>query len=87
MSNLTLFLLFAISTTQIFGFSHNLREFSNPLKLFNKCISDHECKNQEYCDHTGINPIGTCKLGNSNGHSCVFDRHCQSKYLDRIFLE
>lgn len=24
---------------------------------FNKCISDHECKGNQYCDHTGINPV------------------------------
>lgn len=45
------------------GDSKSPSSFSNPLKIFNKCISDHECKNDEYCDHTGINPIGSCKQG------------------------
>jgi hypothetical protein len=53
---------------------------ANPLKLFNKCISDHECKTNEYCDHSGINPIGKCTIGKELKTSCMFDRHCQSKH-------
>ena len=51
----------------------------NPLKLMGKCISDHECKTHEYCDHTGINPFGSCKQGKETNHTCVFDRHCKTK--------
>jgi hypothetical protein len=54
-------------------------KFSNPLKFLNKCISDHECKPTEYCDHTGINPLGKCHAGKETKESCVFDRHCKSK--------
>lgn len=55
-------------------------QFFNPIKFFNKCISDHECQTGEYCDHTGINPFGSCKEGKKQNESCVFDRHCKSKY-------
>ncbi len=33
----------------------------NPLKLLGKCISDSECEANEFCDHTGLNPIGKCQ--------------------------
>ncbi|CAF0925631.1 unnamed protein product [Brachionus calyciflorus] len=33
----------------------------------------------EFCDHTGINPIGSCKEGKKVNDSCVFDRHCRTK--------
>lgn len=49
------------------------------VSLLGKCISDHECKFNEYCDHTGINPIGSCKLGKELGASCALDRYCQTK--------
>lgn len=52
---------------------------NNPLKLLGKCISDHECKPTEFCDHTGLNPFGSCRLGYENKASCHFDRHCKSK--------
>lgn len=55
------------------------RQLKNPLKLFNKCISDHECKPDQFCDHTGINPIGSCADGKKLNDSCFFDRHCKSK--------
>lgn len=51
----------------------------NPLKAFGKCISDSECKSNEFCDHTGINPIGDCKIGYPDNSKCTFDRHCKSK--------
>lgn len=48
--------------------------------LENACATDSECKNEdEFCDHTGINPIGSCRLGYANGQTCGFDRHCMSK--------
>ena len=47
--------------------------------IFNKCISDHECKPMEFCDHSGINPLGSCKVGKELKSTCVFDRHCKSK--------
>ncbi|RMZ97625.1 hypothetical protein BpHYR1_021969 [Brachionus plicatilis] len=56
-----------------------LKEFGNPLKLFNTCISDHQCEHNEFCDHNGINPIGSCTEGKKLGGSCFFDRYCQSK--------
>jgi hypothetical protein len=52
---------------------------NNPFKLLGKCISDHECKPIEYCDHNGINPIGSCKVGKESDKSCLLDRYCQSK--------
>ncbi|CAF0893184.1 unnamed protein product [Brachionus calyciflorus] len=52
----------------------------NPLKFLGKCISDHECKSYEYCDHIGINPFGSCKEGRELNQKCVFDRHCKTKY-------
>jgi hypothetical protein len=55
-------------------------KFGNPLKFLNKCISDHECQPTEYCDHTGINPLGKCHAGKNLKESCVFDRHCKSKH-------
>ena len=43
---------------------HNvLIKAANPLAMLGKCISDHECEATEFCDHTGINPIGSCKIG------------------------
>lgn len=56
------------------------KRLNNPLKMLGKCISDHECEPQEYCDHNGINPIGSCKLGYPDNAKCHFDRHCKSKY-------
>ena len=53
--------------------------FKNPLKFLNKCISDHECKKDEFCDHTGINPFGKCALGKDKGQTCMMDRYCRSK--------
>ena len=55
----------------------------NVLGLVGKCISDHECKPQEFCDHNGINPIGACRLGYPNDAKCHFDRHCSSKYCHK----
>ena len=26
--------------------------------FFGKCVTDSECKEDQFCDHTGINPIG-----------------------------
>ena len=26
--------------------------------FFGKCVTDSECKDDQFCDHTGINPIG-----------------------------
>lgn len=57
-----------------------LLDLKNPLELFNKCISDHECKPAQFCDHNGVNPIGSCVPGYPLGQSCHFDRHCASKY-------
>lgn len=54
--------------------------FQHPIKLLNKCISDHECGNNEYCDHVGVNPIGSCHQGKDLEQKCLFDRHCRSKY-------
>ena len=51
----------------------------SPLKIIGKCISDHDCKQHEYCDHTGINPFGSCKDGKDTNQTCVFDRHCKTK--------
>jgi hypothetical protein len=58
---------------------HSDQVRANPLKLFGKCVGDNECKTHEFCDHTGINPIGSCKVGKEVSKSCVFDRHCASK--------
>jgi hypothetical protein len=44
-----------------------------------KCLVDNNCKSDEYCDHDFPNPIGACKTGHDQGHSCLFDRHCASK--------
>jgi hypothetical protein len=55
------------------------KERRSVLNMLNKCITDKDCKPQEYCDHHGINPIGSCKQGHETNHSCVFDRHCRSK--------
>ena len=52
----------------------------NPLKMLGKCVSDHECKPTEFCDHTGINPFGSCRVGYPDNAKCHFDRHCKSKY-------
>ena len=49
----------------------------NPLK--GHCLTDKDCKQHEYCDHTGLNPIGSCKAGKENKEMCAFDRHCKSK--------
>lgn len=52
----------------------------NPLGILNTCVTDSQCKkHDEFCDHTGLNPIGECKMGYSNGVKCHFDRHCRSK--------
>lgn len=56
----------------------------SPLKFFGKCISDSECKPNEYCEHSGINPFGSCKIGKENKQSCVFDRHCRSKICHHL---
>jgi hypothetical protein len=44
-----------------------------------KCIKDSNCKSDEYCDHDFPNPIGECKEGHGEKHSCLLDRHCASK--------
>lgn len=55
-------------------------ESINPFGVLKTCITDSQCKNHEdFCDHTGINPIGTCRAGYPNGAKCTFDRHCRSK--------
>lgn len=55
-------------------------ESLNPLGLINTCITDSQCKkHDEFCDHTGLNPIGSCRQGYVNGAKCTFDRHCRSK--------
>ena len=55
-------------------------ECLNPLGLINTCITDSQCKkHDEFCDHTGLNPIGSCRQGYVNGGKCTFDRHCRSK--------
>jgi hypothetical protein len=64
-------LIFIVSFTNAF--------LNNPMKLFNKCITDGECKPNEYCDHSGINPFGSCHMGKEINEKCVFDRHCKSK--------
>lgn len=52
----------------------------NPLGILNSCVTDSQCKkHDEFCDHTGINPIGSCRTGYPNGARCTFDRHCGSK--------
>jgi len=33
----------------------------NPIKLLGKCITDSDCAANEFCDHTGLNPIGKCQ--------------------------
>ena len=40
------------------------RDFAanNPLKFLGKCLTDSECKQQEYCDHHRFG-IGECKIG------------------------
>lgn len=53
---------------------------ANPLKFMGKCLSDHECKTNEFCDHTGINPFGSCKVGKEVKESCILDRYCKSKH-------
>jgi hypothetical protein len=58
---------------------------NNPLKMLNKCISDKECKPLEYCEHSGINPFGSCHPGKDEKQSCVFDRHCKSKGIELLF--
>jgi hypothetical protein len=30
--------------------------------FFGKCVTDGECKEDQFCDHTGINPIGKLKF-------------------------
>ena len=57
---------------------------TNGLSIFGKCVTDKECKDDEFCDHTGINPIGSCAQGKANNRSCVFDRHCRSKYCHHL---
>lgn len=53
----------------------------NILGAINKCVSDGDCKHHdEFCDHTGINPFGTCRKGYEVGQKCTFDRHCMSKH-------
>lgn len=53
----------------------------NPLNALGKCITDKDCKHHdEFCDHTGINPMGDCRKGYENGKKCTFDRHCSSKH-------
>ena len=52
--------------------------------LMGKCVSDHECQPFEYCDHSGINPIGKCTPGKELKSSCVFDRHCKSKHCHHM---
>lgn len=61
-----------------YGFSE-LKQFANPLKIFNTCISDHQCSHNQFCDHNGINPIGSCADGKKIGEKCILDRYCQSK--------
>jgi len=51
----------------------------NPLKFLDKCITDSECKPNEYCDHKGVNPFGKCAVGYPDNEKCTFDRHCRSK--------
>ncbi len=50
----------------------------NPFKMLG-CIKDKDCKSNEYCDHTGINPVGKCAVGKANQDSCIMDRYCRSK--------
>jgi hypothetical protein len=44
-----------------------------------KCIKDSNCKSDEYCDHDFPNPIGECRVGHPEKHTCLLDRHCASK--------
>jgi hypothetical protein len=75
-----LIFLLSLSFTTVKPYSwYDQREIKNPLKLFGKCVSDHECEFNQYCDHTGINPVGACKIGAEDRQSCVLDRYCRSK--------
>ena len=77
-----LLLFFAQLTRMAIGFNEvdfERRDFHRR-SLFNKCITDHDCKAHEFCDHTGINPFGSCRTGKELKSSCVFDRHCKSKH-------
>lgn len=56
-------------------------ECLNPLDVLKTCLTDSQCKeHEEFCDHTGINPIGSCRVGYELGAKCHFDRHCKTKH-------
>ncbi len=76
--------LYLVSLVIIAGLCDAFSLLDNPLKMLNKCISDHECKSHEFCDHTGINPFGTCHVGKEANRSCMFDRHCASKQCHHL---
>lgn len=54
---------------------------SSALSIFKTCAVDSNCdsKKDEFCDHKGVNPIGTCTKRHKVGSKCNFDRHCASK--------
>ncbi len=54
------------------------------LSLANKCVTDSQCKSEEFCDHTGLNPVGSCRHGYPNDAKCHFDRHCSSKQCENF---
>ena len=76
---LSIFILAACNIFQTSAFLLG-NKGDSPLKLLGKCISDHECEETEYCDHSGINPFGSCKIGYADGQKCHVNRHCKSKY-------
>ena len=81
------FFIFIIILPLVVCFNHNYylaRELGNPLKFLGKCLQDKECKPIEYCEHQGINPIGSCKIGKESNQTCVFDRHCKSKICHHL---
>lgn len=48
-------------------------------KLTDRCVSDSNCKMDEYCDKGLLNPFGKCKEGLKNGELCLQDSKCASK--------
>lgn len=63
----------------LIGFIHCYSRSKKSILGTGKCLLDKDCKEHEYCDHHLPNPIGDCKLGYKNGHTCLLDRHCSSK--------
>jgi hypothetical protein len=48
-------------------------------ELFGKCLTDSNCKSNEYCDQDFPNPLGECKTGKKDGELCLKDSKCASK--------